>query len=71
MSTSLNWESTYAIALRLHRQYSAVSLDNVTLNQIYEWTINLPGFEDEPSLCNDDILKAIFQDWYEETIHEG
>jgi FeS assembly protein IscX len=70
MSTALNWESTYTIALSLHRQYPAINLEKVTLTQIYEWTVNLPGFEDDPSLCNDDILKAIFQEWYEETIHE-
>ena len=70
MSTSLNWESTYAIAIALRRLYPKVSMESVTLSQIYTWTINLPGFEDDPSLCNDDILNAIFQDWYEETIHE-
>ena len=70
MSTSLNWESTYAIAVALHRLYPEISMEGVTLSQIYTWTISLPGFEDDPSLCNDDILNAIFQDWYEETIHE-
>ena len=70
MSTSLNWESTYAIAVALHRLYPETSLEGVPLSQIYTWTIRLPGFEDDPSLCNDDILNAIFQDWFEETIHE-
>jgi FeS assembly protein IscX len=30
----------------------------------------LPEFEDDPQLANDDILRAIYQDWYEEIIHK-
>jgi FeS assembly protein IscX len=70
MSTSLTWESSYAIALRLHHLHPKVSLDEVTLAQIHEWTINLPEFEDDPSLSNDEILQAILQHWYEESMHE-
>lgn len=33
---------------------------------IFRWTLDLPGFEDDPELANDDILAAIFQEWYEE-----
>ena len=54
---TLNWESTYAIALE------------VTLGQIYTWTLGLSDFEDDPSLANDDILYAIYQDWFEENIN--
>jgi FeS assembly protein IscX len=70
MSVLLTWESTYAIALALHRKNPDIQLEAVTLNQVYEWTIALPEFEDDLSLCNDSILQAIYQDWYEEKIHE-
>jgi FeS assembly protein IscX len=66
---TLTWESTYAIALELHRQYPGVNLEEISLGQIYDWTLALQEFEDDPSLCNDDILRAIFQDWFEETLH--
>jgi FeS assembly protein IscX len=66
---TLNWDSTYAIALALRQQYPHIRLEEVSLQQIYQWTVHLPEFEDDPSLCNDDILAAIFQDWFEETIH--
>ena len=66
---TLTWESTYAIALELRKQYPDVSLSDVTLGQIYEWTLGLPEFEDDPSLANDDILYSIYQDWFEENIH--
>ncbi len=68
MAESLNWESIYAIALALKSAYPFVDLENVSLQMIHNWTITLPGFDDDPSLANDDILAAIYQDWYEETL---
>jgi len=66
---SLNWESTFAIALELKRTHKDVNIEEVTLQQIYNWTMALSEFEDDPALVNDDILYAIYQDWYEELIH--
>jgi FeS assembly protein IscX len=66
---SLTWESSYAIALELRRQHKDVWIDEVTLGQIYHWTIELSEFEDDPALANDDILYAIYRDWFEENIH--
>ena len=65
---TLNWESTYAIALELRRQHPEVNLEQVSLQQIYRWTLALPDFEDDPLLCNDEILYAIYQDWFEENL---
>jgi FeS assembly protein IscX len=66
---TVTWESTYAIALELRRQHPNVDLEQVSLQQIYRWTLALPDFEDDPALANDDILSAIFQDWFEENLH--
>lgn len=65
----MNWESTYAIALELRRQRPDADLEQVSLQQIHDWTLALPGFDDDPALVNDDILSAIFQDWFEENLH--
>ena len=62
----LTWDSTYAIALELRRQHPDADLEQVSLQQIYKWTLALSDFEDDPALANDDILSAIFQDWFEE-----
>lgn len=70
MTGPLNWESTYAIALALKHSRPQTDLDSVSLQMIFDWTVALPGFEDDPLLANDDILAAIYQDWFEETIHE-
>ena len=66
---TLNWESTYAIALELRRQHPETNIEDVTLGQIYDWTLQLTEFEDDPALANDDILYAIYQDWFEENIN--
>jgi len=69
ISMTLNWESTYAIALELRRQHPNINIEEVTLKQIYDWTLALSEFEDDPALVNDDILYAIYQDWFEENIN--
>ncbi|HCK66396.1 MAG TPA: Fe-S assembly protein IscX [Anaerolineae bacterium] len=66
----MNWEATYAIALELKRKFTDVNIEEVTLGQIYKWTLELPEFDDDPALANDEILRAIYQDWYEELIHK-
>ena len=66
---TLTWEATYAIALELRRLHPQVDMEMLSLQQIYDWTMQLEEFEDDPSLCNDDILYSIYQDWYEENIH--
>ena len=66
---TLNWETTYAIAMELKRQHKDANIEAVTLKQIYDWALQLPEFDDDPSLANDEILYAIYQDWFEEHIH--
>lgn len=67
---TLTWESSYALALELKRLHSDVKIEDVTLQQIYDWTVELHDFEDDPALCNDGILSSIFQEWYEELIND-
>ena len=68
MAEPLNWESIYAIALALKKTHPHVDMQNVSLQMIFNWTVALPAFEDDPALANDDILAAIYQDWYEEIL---
>jgi FeS assembly protein IscX len=62
----LTWDDTYAIAQALIQLHPNVNLESVSLSMIYKWTIALPDFRDDPELSNDDILSAIYQEWYEE-----
>ena len=70
MSEPLTWESTYAIALALKLAHPGINMETVTLGDIQQWTFALPNFDDDPALVNDEILSAIYQDWYEEILHE-
>ena len=67
MTDELYWDEAYAIACRLKADHPQLDLTTVTLNMIYNWVIALPDFKDEPDLANDDLLAAIYQEWYEET----
>jgi FeS assembly protein IscX len=66
MDDSLSWEDSYAIALSLIQRYPGISLEEVSLGMIFQWTIELPEFSDDPELANDSILTAIYQEWFEE-----
>ena len=67
---TLTWEASYAIALELKRSYPEINFEEVTLQQLYEWILKLNDFEDDPALCNDEILSLIYQEWYEEIIND-
>ncbi len=70
MSEPLTWESTYAIALALKAERPGIDMTRVTLGDIQKWILALDDFDDDPALVNDEILSAIFQQWYEENLHE-
>ena len=69
-SMTLTWETSYAIAIELRRRHPDVEIQNVSLQQIYAWTLELEDFEDDPALCNDEILSSIYQEWFEELIDD-
>lgn len=65
--TRLYWDGSYEVALYLKASHPNVDITTVTLQQIYAWTLALPEFADDPALVNDDLLTAIYQEWFEET----
>jgi FeS assembly protein IscX len=65
MSTSLDWDASYAIALALKRRFPDAELEEVSLEMIYKWSLQLPEFEDDPELANDAILADIYREWCE------
>ncbi len=66
MSDKLHWDAIYEIALALKAQHPEENLENVSLETLFNWTLSLPDFSDDPALANDEILMAIYQEWYEE-----
>jgi FeS assembly protein IscX len=63
---TLTWDDSYAIAQALSQSNPEIDLEEVSLMMIYDWTLDLPGFADDPELANDAILAAIFREWFEE-----
>lgn len=68
MAEKLYWDAVYSIAIEIKSRHPGIDMDQVSLQNIYEWTIDLDNFADDPALANDEILLAIFQEWFEEII---
>lgn len=68
MEGSLSWDSTYEIVLALRKAYPKISLEDVSLNDIFRMTIGLAGFQDDPGMANDRILEEIYMEWIEESL---
>ena len=65
-TTPLYWEATYEIVLRLMEFHPDVDIENVGIEQLYRWIIELPGFADDLRPVNESILNDILREWYEE-----
>jgi len=66
MAQPLYWDAIYEIVLALKASHPQQNLDEVSLGDIFRWTMALPDFADDPQLANDEILASIYQEWYEE-----
>ncbi len=66
MAQDLYWDAIYEIVLALKARHPNQNLETVSLGDIFRWTVALPNFADDPELANDEILAAIYQEWFEE-----
>ena len=66
MLDPLTWDDTYAVAKALIINHPGIILEQVSLHDIYTWTLELANFADDPQLSNDAILMAIYCEWFEE-----
>jgi FeS assembly protein IscX len=66
MAQPLYWDAIYEIVLALKASYPQENLEEATLGDVFRWTLALPNFADDPELANDEILAAIYQEWFEE-----
>lgn len=68
IENTLTWDDSFAIAKELRSQHPSIDLEDVSLGMIYQWAIELPGFADDPQLATENILLAIYREWYEEEV---
>jgi FeS assembly protein IscX len=71
MNEPLVWDASYALAKALQANHPEINLEEVSLQMIYQWTLALPAFDDDPELANDEILTAIYINWLEELLENN
>ncbi len=42
------------------------TMNGVVSPMDFSWTVALPEFADDPALANEELLSAIYQEWFEE-----
>jgi FeS assembly protein IscX len=62
----LYWDAIFEIVLALRARYPDEELEGLSLQMLFERVTALANFADDPALANDDILAAIYQEWFEE-----
>ncbi len=66
MTDTLTWDASYAIARALTSAHPGMDMEALSLETLFEWTVSLPAFQDDPEMANDGILMAIYQELFEE-----
>ncbi len=63
---ALYWESTYAIAMALMETHADRHPETVGLHELVNLVLQLPGFQDDPTIVTEQTLLDIQNVWYEE-----
>jgi len=62
----MKWTDTQDIAMALTDKYPDTDPATVRFTDLYQWVLQLPGFEDDPKRCGEKILEAIQVAWIDE-----
>jgi FeS assembly protein IscX len=62
----VKWTDTRDIAIALSEARPDTDPKGVRFTDLYEWVLQLPGFDDDPKRCGEKILEAIQMTWIEE-----
>lgn len=62
----MKWTDTRDIAIALAERYPDTDPKTVRFTDLYQWVLQLPGFDDDPKRCGEKILEAIQLTWMEE-----
>jgi FeS assembly protein IscX len=63
---SLKWTETLEIAIALSEAHPDVDPTTVRFTDLYNWVLQLEGFDDDPKRCGEKVLEAIQAAWIEE-----
>jgi FeS assembly protein IscX len=62
----MKWTDTREIAIALAEKFPDTDPKTVRFTDLYQWVLQLPGFDDDPKRCGEKILEAIQLTWMEE-----
>lgn len=62
----MKWTDTQDIAIALSEKYPDTDPKSVRFTDLYQWVLQLPGFDDDPKRCGEKILEGIQMAWMEE-----
>ena len=62
----MKWTDTAEIAIALSEEFPDTDPESVRFTDLYNWVMELPGFDDDPKRCGEKILEAIQEAWIEE-----
>lgn len=68
MEKHLTWFDTFEIARLLHQRNPRIDLTNLSLDDVLNYTIGLPEFNDDIDNATDQFLLDIFCEWLEEDL---
>ena len=62
----MRWTDTQEIAEQLFDNNPELDPKTIRFTDLYQWIIDLEGFDDDPDKCGERILEAIQLAWIEE-----
>ena len=62
----MKWTDSQAIAEMLYDLNPELDPKTIRFTDLYQWIIDLEGFNDDPTKCGEKILEAIQLAWIEE-----
>lgn len=62
----MKWTDTQRIAEELFDQYPDIDPKTIRFTDLFNWVMELDGFDDDPNRCGEKILEAIQMAWIEE-----
>jgi FeS assembly protein IscX len=62
----MKWTDTLDIAIALSEKHADTDPTKVRFTDLYQWVLDLDGFDDDPKRCGEKILEAIQAAWIDE-----
>jgi FeS assembly protein IscX len=62
----MKWTDTQDIAIALLEKFPDTDPKSVNFVDLYQWVMQLEGFDDDPKRCGEKILEAIQATWIDE-----